>query len=180
MSPRRRRPIPALDRLSTVERGDLLTHLLASHPELLAEGEQWARSRLAFVDADEVAGSVAWALRDADINQLAQRSGRVRGRGYVHEGEAAGEILEELLQPDLDDLARRADLGLDDAARQIGLGLLRGLVRCRTAVNDGTVLAYGGSEVIDDLASSVVDALSKAGLTLPDDALGELPLAWGR
>ncbi len=69
----------------------------------------------------------------------------------MHENEAASEILEELLQPELDDLARRAALGPHDAARQIALGLLRGLASCRDDVEDGTVLAYAGpDDVLED------------------------------
>lgn len=45
-------------------------------------------------------------------------------------------------------------LDLHDAAGQIGLGLLRGLAGYRTAVAHGTVLAYAGPDVIDDLAWS--------------------------
>ena len=180
MTPRRGQPTPALDRLTAAERAELLTELLASHPELVEEGEHRGRARLARVDADEVAESVARALRDANVDQLAHRAGRVRGRGYVHENEAASEILEELLQPDLEDLTRRARLGLDDAARKIGLGLLRGLATCRTRVEEGTLLAYAGPEVTDELAWSVFNALAKAGLTLPDDALEDLPSGWER
>ena len=88
---------------------------------------------------------------------------------YVHENEAASEILAELLQPALDDLDRRAALALHDAARHIALGLLRGLADCRDGVEEGTVLAYAGPDVTDDLAWSVRHRLAKAGLHLPDD-----------
>jgi len=87
-----------------------------------AEAERLAFARLAAVDADEVAEAIEWTLRDADANQLAHRAERVRGRGYVHENEAASEILGELLQPELTDLTRRAALGLHDGARQMALG----------------------------------------------------------
>src|SRR6266536_2614569 len=112
MIPGRRQATPALDQLTTAERGHLLNELLASHPDLVEAAERRAQALLAIVDPDEVAESIEWALRDADADQLAYRAGGVRGRGYVHENEAASEILEELLQPDLDDLARRAALGL--------------------------------------------------------------------
>jgi hypothetical protein len=56
----------------------------------------------------------------------------------------------------------------------MALGLLRGLANCRAGVKDGTVLAYAGPDVTDDLAWSVRDALSKAGLNLPDDLLEDL------
>lgn len=160
---------PALDRLTTDERGQLLGELLVAHPELAAEAERLAVARLATVDADEVAEDIEWTLREADTDQLSYRAGRVRGRGYVHENEAASEILQELLQPELDDLVRRAALGLHDAARQMALGLLRGLVNCQHNVEAGTVLAYAGPDVTGDLAWSVRDKLVEANLDLPED-----------
>jgi hypothetical protein len=180
VSKRGRTPTPALDRLTTTERGQLLSELLMAHPDLVDQAENHALTLLAVADADEIAKSIEWTLREADADQLALRAGRIYGRGYVHENEAASEILEELLQPDLDDLARRAALGLHDVASQIGLGLLRGLARCRTAVEDGTVLAYAGPDVTDDLAWSVHDALTKAKVSLPDGAPDSLPTEWGR
>jgi hypothetical protein len=171
----RRRATPGLDRLMTGEREELLNELLASHPELTAEAERLALARPAAVDADEVAEAIEWTLRDADADQLAYRAGRVRGRGYVEVNEAASEILEELLQPELDDLSRRAALGLHDAARQMAIGLLRGLANCRDDIPDGTVLAYAGPDVTDDLAWSVRDTLAKADLNLTDEMFEELP-----
>jgi hypothetical protein len=152
----------ALDRLTTAERGQLLSELLSAHPDLVDQVEMRALALLAAADADELAESIEWTLREGDADQLAFRAGRIYGRGYVHENEAASEILGELMQPYLDDLARRAALGLYDTASQIGLGLLRGLAGCRTAVEDGTVLAYAGPDVTDELAWSVCDALTKA------------------
>jgi hypothetical protein len=171
----RRRPTPALDRLKSGERGELLGALLASHPELTAEAERLALAGLAAVDADEVAEAIEWALRDADADQLVNRAGRVRGWGYVHENEAASEILEELLQPELDDLVRRAGLGLHGAAREMAIGLLRGLANCQSNVEDGTVLAYAGPDVTGGLTWSVRDTLAKVDLDLPDDILGDPP-----
>jgi hypothetical protein len=135
---------PALDWLTTAERAQLLGELLLAHPELVDHAERGALDRLAAADTDEVAEFIEWALREADVDQVAFRSGRVYGRGYVRENEAASEILGESLQPHVDDLVRRAALGLHDAASQIGLGLLRGLAGCRTAVENGTVLADAG------------------------------------
>ena len=105
----------------------------------------------------------------APISTSSLPAGRVRGRGYVHENEAAAEILEEVLQPALDDLARRAGLGLGDAAARIGLGLLWGVLRCRDAVEVGTVLAYAGPDMIDDLAASIEQVMAKANVRLPAD-----------
>jgi hypothetical protein len=180
VSKRHPKSTPALDRLTTAERAQLLSELLLANPELVDQAERCAFDRLTVADANEVAEAIEWTMREADIDQLATRAGRVYGRGYVHENEAASEILGELLQPDLDDLARRATLGLHDAASQIGLGLLWGLAECRTAVADGTVLAYAGPDVTHDLAWSVFDALTKAKMSLPDGAPDSLPTEWGR
>jgi hypothetical protein len=179
MSGRRRSPTPALKSLTSDERGRLLNELLLAHSELADDAEHRARSHLAVVDADTVAALFQQTLREADADQLALRAGRFLG-GYVEVGEAASAILEELLQPELDDLARRAKLGLGDAGIQIGLGLLRGLAECRNAVIDGTVLAYAGEDVTDELAWSVCNALAEAKLTLPGDVFDSLPIGWSR
>ena len=148
MSQRRRTLTPALARLTTVERGQLLGELLSAHPDLVDQVEKRARVLWAVVDADEVAESVESTLREVDAHQLALRAGRVV-------------------------------LGLHDVASQIGLGLLRGLARCRCPVEYGTVLAYADPDVTDDLAWSVFHALTEARVNLPDDALDRLPIEWG-
>lgn len=179
MSNRKAAPTPVLDTLAPSERSQVLSDLLASHPDLRHEAEHLASRLLAEVDGEAIADFVEWELRAADLDQLASRAGRVRGRGYVHESEAAAEILEELLRPELDDLARRAALGLATAARQIAIGLLRGLARCRAGVEAGTVLAYAGPDVTDELARSVRRALASANIDLPTGSIDGVPEGWG-
>jgi hypothetical protein len=166
---RKPQPTSVLEKLDGHECSQVLTELLASRPELRGDAERIALALLADVDVDDVAESIEEELRAADLDQLASRAGRVRGRGYVHENEAAAEILEELLQPALDDLARRASLGLGDAAARMGLGLLSGLSRCRDDVEMGTVLAYAGPDMIDELVRSVELVMTKANVRLPAD-----------
>ena len=48
------------------------------------------------------------------------------------------------------------------------------LANCQQNVEDGTVLAYAGPDVTDDLAWSVRDTLAKAGVDLPDVMLEDL------
>ena len=79
MSQRRRTLTPALARLTTVERGQLLGELLSAHPDLVDQVEKRARALWAVVDADEVAESVESTLREVDAHQLALRAGRVYG-----------------------------------------------------------------------------------------------------
>lgn len=179
MSPKRSGP-PTLDRLSLAERGELLTQLLAKHPKLADEVEQMSKVRLATVDADAVADELEWALRGADVDQLSSRAGRVYGRGYVHENEAAYELLEEELEPYLTDITRRAALGLTDAARVIGLGLLQGLANCESNVEDGSLLEYAGPDIPSELGLSVSKTLAESGIRLSDNDLKVLPAGWAR
>ena len=57
-----------------------------------------------------VADDVESVLKWLDINELNTRAGHRPGFGYVDPAEAADEILDEALQPFLDDLQRRASL----------------------------------------------------------------------
>jgi hypothetical protein len=61
-------------------------------------------------------------------------------------------LLEETVQPYVDDLQRRARLGLTDAAGQLAQGLVAGLYRCRDA-QDSTVLGYAGEDAAEQLPS---------------------------
>jgi hypothetical protein len=45
------------------------------------------------------------------LDALGARVGRVRGRGYVHETDAAWELVEEAIEPFRSDIERRAALG---------------------------------------------------------------------
>ena len=76
--------------------------------------------------------------RGRDIEERNGQAGDRPGRGYVDPGEAADEILDEALGPFLEDLERRARLGMSSAAAELAAGILLGLYRCRE----------GGSEML--------------------------------
>ena len=82
-------------------------------------------------DQAEIAEEVESALRYLGIDELSGRAGYRPGQGYIHECEAADEILDEALEPFLTDLDRRAQLGLIAAATRLAVGILVGLSRCR-------------------------------------------------
>ena len=124
-----------------------------------------------------MADEVVWAIDALELSDLASRAGRQPGRGYVHENEAAYEIVHEIAQPFVADLQRRAKLGLSDAARAVALGTISGLYQCEPAT-DGTVLAYAGEDTLYSLADWVVDQAAKAGINLPLEQLDELCPGW--
>jgi hypothetical protein len=165
--------------MTEAEHARVLNELCARHPEIRGEAEELARADLAAIAAEEVAGEVAWVLEDLQWEDIAGRLGYQPGRGYVHPNEAAWELLSEALQPFLDDIGRRAGLGLglDQAAVQVALGVVAGLYDCRDA-GDGTVLGEAGEDAVSDLADEAVRALRRAGLTLPPGALEERCPDW--
>lgn len=133
---RRPAPTPALDVLRDDEYATVLRNLLDAHPELRAEAEQTARHLLEAASVEALADDVSWALGELPLEDLAARSGPIRGRGYVFGNEAAWELVSEAVEPLIADLRRRAGLGLADAAAVVATGIVAGLYqaeRRRTA-----------------------------------------------
>lgn len=147
----------------------VLGRLLTAHPELNDEAERIATDVLTAVSVEQVAFEVESALTWISLDALAARAGRVLGRGYVHESEAAWELVEEAIEPFRKDLDRRATLGLLDAAANLAVGIVAGLYRARDP-EMGTVLAYAGEDTQTDLADEILDRAAKLGVALPDDA----------
>ncbi|WP_432984605.1 hypothetical protein [Dactylosporangium sp. CA-233914] len=177
MAPRRAAPrnrASALASLTLAEKGELLGRFLTAQPELREQVEELARLQLIEQDRDSIASDIEDALNAHDIDELNSHAGYHPGRGYVDPGEAADEILDEDLQPFLDDLARRAELGFTAAAAQIAAGILCGLYACREA-NSETLLEYTPDYPVER-AHVVIDQCTKLGVTLPvDDLLDEVP-----
>ena len=148
-----------MDALSGAGHARILVELLASHPELRSEAEEAARRLLDDASIDAIAESVAWALEELPLDALAMRSGRVRGRGYVHENEAAWELLEEGVEPFL------------------AAGIVAGLYRCREP-EDGTVISYAGPDSLSELADQVVDEANKLGVELSPDVADQFWPDW--
>jgi len=176
--PARRRPspTPALDALSGAEYARVLADLLTSHPELRPEAEGAARHLLSDASIAAVAESVAWALEELPLDALATRSGRIRGRGYVHETEAAWEIVNDAVEPFVADLRRRASLGLE-AAITVSAGIVTGLYRCREP-EDGTVVAYAGPDSLSQLADEVINDANRLGVVLSPDLADQFWPDW--
>jgi hypothetical protein len=87
-----------------------------------------ARKLLAAVDVDETADAVLFALDSIDIQDLWNRSGKSR-YGYTSPDEAAVEILEQELEPFLDQVRRYRELGMTDQEKTYCMGVVLGLYR---------------------------------------------------
>src|SRR3546814_8807298 len=102
--------------LTLIERGVVLDALLVTHPELSNEAEALASGLLLSSSAEQVDFEVELAVTGIPLEDLAARHGRVSGRGYVHETDAAWSLVEAALAPFLADIGRRIALGLGDGA----------------------------------------------------------------
>jgi hypothetical protein len=87
-----------LDKLDAAEAASVFRKLLDRHSELRAEVEDIARGMLAGISPLSVAGEIEDALLQFDYDDLNGRAGS-RSWGYVEPSEAAGELLEEALEP---------------------------------------------------------------------------------
>jgi hypothetical protein len=79
------------------------------------------------------------ALDIADLD-----AGYQPGRGYVHECDAAAELVEQAIEPFEEDARRRLRLGLTEAAQALALGVLDGLEACEGSYDGDEVLCYAG------------------------------------
>jgi hypothetical protein len=112
----------ALDALSAIEKGAVLDDLLTARPDLREPAEAHAARLMKDAERSAIADDVASALKWLDVSELNTRAGYQPGFGYVNPAEAADEILDEALQPFLDDLQRRAGLGMASAAAEVAAG----------------------------------------------------------
>lgn len=154
----------------------MLDGLLSARPDLRELAETHAVRLVSTADSAAVADAVAGTLLDLDIMELNGRAGYRPGHGYVHESEAAYEILEEALDPYLRDLERRAALGLTAAATELAVGILLGLYRCRHGGGE-TLLEYSPDYAVER-AGHVVDQCLKLGVDLPHDELVDIMPEW--
>ena len=165
---RRSSSAPALDTLSDAECAHVLAGMLGAHPDLRPEAEQAAQALLESVVIADVADAVSSSIETIPLGDLGARSGRIRGRGYVDETEAAWELVTEALESFRADLRRRAGLDLADAAAALAVGIVAGLYRLREP-QDGTVLAYAGPDAPSEFASEIIREADRLGVALPTE-----------
>jgi hypothetical protein len=119
---------PLLERLKPDEAARVRRRLLEAHPDLSSEAEEMARLLLHQVTYEDVARQIEDEIRALDYDDLDARAGRHEW-GYVEPAEAACEILEEAMQPYLDDMKRHLELGLEAEALEILKGMMLGCYR---------------------------------------------------
>jgi hypothetical protein len=117
---------PLLERLKPGEAAAVLRRLLEVHPHLSSEAEEITRSLLHEQKYEDVAAEIEDEIRALDYEDLNARAGGHEW-GYVEPSEAAWEILEETMEPFLEDMKRHLELGLEAEALEICQGMVLGL-----------------------------------------------------
>jgi hypothetical protein len=87
-----------------------------------------AKRVLSVVDVDEIADQVFFQLDMIDVQDCWDQSGGGRG-GYTSPDEAAMELIEEELQPFIDQVQRYRELGMGEQERDCCMGAIFGLYR---------------------------------------------------
>lgn len=172
----RQRRTSAMTSLRPHEAGSVLKALLEAHPELIPEAERLATDLLDEAAWESVRDDVTRTLLSLPLEALNDRAGYHPGRGYTHECDAAGEIVEETLAPYLDDIARRLELGMTASAHQVAAGVLAGLHACDNEHDRDGLIGYAAD--MDTYAYSVFALLDKHRLPLPDELLGTACPGW--
>ena len=111
------------------------------------------------------------ALLALDQEDLAANAGRTR-YGYVEPTEAAWSLLEAAVEPWLEDITRRASLGLFEAARGLGLGTLQALESAERHIRNDDLLVSWAPDFPDETADRVVALLRDAGIELTEAERG--------
>lgn len=119
-----------LDALQPQEALLTVIRLVAAHPELLAEVEAIARSVLGDVSFESIADEVEDAVRQLTLDDMNGRAGK-HSWGYVEPTEAAWELLEEAVEPYVEDMKRKFGAGLESEALVLCQGIVLGLYRLR-------------------------------------------------
>jgi hypothetical protein len=112
-----------IDNLSPEDALTILRQLAARDEKLAGEIAALARNHLSKVDMDKVARTLRHQLELLEPEDVWERAGMTR-YGYVDDSEAAFELLQELLEPHLDEVRRRQKAGLYLEAEQICMGLM--------------------------------------------------------
>ena len=124
----RQNMIKFLKSLNINEAAEVLETLLDDHPDLLKKAYDVAVKVTTDVDADEIAISVYQSLNSLDVEDLYSRSGKTR-YGYVEPCEEAYVMLEEAIDPFINEMMKNQQRELPAISKTFCIGIINGLRR---------------------------------------------------
>ena len=121
-------PYEIINHLAPADALSILRTLADSDPALARRITEIATAHLSDVDPGEVAITLYDELEALEVEEVWERAGRTR-YGYVETDEAASEMVDEVLEPFLEEMGRYQKLGMNSEANRTCMGLLLGLYR---------------------------------------------------
>ncbi|MCP4361066.1 MAG: hypothetical protein GY796_23915 [Chloroflexi bacterium] len=118
-------PHDIINNLSPEDAFAILQQLAADDEKLADEIASLALAYLSNVDAEEITVGLLAELESLTPEEVWDRAGNTR-YGYVETGEAAEQLIQEALDPYLEEMRKYHITGLDWEARQMCIGLLMG------------------------------------------------------
>ena len=115
-----------IDQLSPYEALEVLKALICEDESLVNKIEEIAHEILSDINLEEIASTVYLELDSLDVEELWDRSGRTR-HGYVEPHEMASEMIDEVLEPFLENLKRYNQLSFREQAKRMCMGIIKGL-----------------------------------------------------
>jgi hypothetical protein len=119
-------PHEIIDQLSPEDALVVLKALARDDERLAARIAEITTTHLGTVDPEEVAFGLYEELEFLEVEEVWDRAGPTR-HGYVDPGEAADEMVDEVIKPYLEQLKKLQALGMSAQANRMCLGLLLGL-----------------------------------------------------
>jgi hypothetical protein len=141
------------------ESAEVLRELLREHPELSGKANAIAKRMLAEADYEEIASEVEDAVLGPELDELNSRAGR-RKWGYVDPTDAAWELMNESVEPFLDELRRCIKLRMRGGALATCQGIVLGLYRCRGRHPDRVV--EWAPDFVEQTAMETVSVMVRA------------------
>ena len=104
----------------------VLMTLLRENPSFEEKIYQVATQILSDVDSDEIMEDVYYELESLDVEDLYNRSGKTR-YGYVEPSEEAWEMIEEVIEPFIDEMKKCQERAMPLMAKIYCAGIIKGL-----------------------------------------------------
>ncbi len=173
-------PREIIDQLSPGQALAILKTLAASNEQLARRIAKMGSAYLSKVDMEEVAAALYDELDALEVEEVWDRSGKTR-HGYVDTGEAACQMIEEVVEPYLARLKKHQTLGMATEANKLCRGLLLGLYQFDR--ESQSEFKNWATDAPGEFASSVIDTwkagrLGRKDLTALKQFIADELCAW--
>ena len=160
-------PHEIIDQLSGGDALAILKTLARGDERLAARITEIATEHLSDVEPQAIATLLLLDLSFLEVEEVWDRAGPTR-HGYVDPGEAADEMVQEVLDPYLEELKKYHNLGMSTEANRMCMGLLLGLYEFEH--ESTSEFKDWAPDAASEFAWAVVDAWKAGGPSRADRA----------